>query len=328
MRQYRFEHEQAALWSEYRALLDQLENTHRRRTKDMLLQHFPRLFRSLCGHYALARSRGYSPGLVADLHDLVRRGHRQLYRHRIDWLGRSVGFLSDGFPRVLRRHHRAFWLSAMLFCGPMLAMGLACYQDPELIYSLVDASQVAEMESTYDPTNRRPGRETGRQADTDFAMFGFYVMNNVSVAFRTFAGGILLGLGSLFFLAFNGLTIGAAAGHLTALGYGETFWSFVSGHGALELTAIAVSGAAGLLLAAALLIPGRRRRLDALRENALEAVHLVIGAMVMLVLAAVIEGFWSASAVSAEGKYLFGVFWWLLVILYFSLAGRGGSHAA
>jgi len=328
MRQYHFEHEQAALWSEYRALLGQLEKGPLRRTSDLPLQRFPRLFRRLCGHYALARSRGYSPGLVADLHDLVRRGYRQLYRHRIDWFSRAVGFFSGGFPRALRRHQRLFWLSAVLFFAPMLVMGLACFHNAELIYSLVDASQVAQMESTYDPTNHKPGRGVGRQADTDFAMFGFYVMNNVGVAFRTFAGGILLGFGSLFFLGFNGLAIGAAAGHLTGLGYGETFWSFVSGHGALELTAIAVSGAAGLLLGAALLIPGQRRRLDALRENAAEAVQLITGAMVMLVLAAVIEGFWSASAVSAEGKYLFGALWWLLVILYFSLAGRGGADAA
>ncbi len=327
MKQSGFEAEQSAVWTEYRDLLDALEQPWRNRRRAVPLQRFPRLFRHLCGHYALARSRGYSPGLVTELHTLVQRGYRQLYRSRRDWLGGMLRFLSRGFPRTLRLHAWAFWLSILCFFGPMLAMGVASYGDSEAIYSLLEPMQVAEMESSYDPTNRKPGRGLDRQADTDFAMFGFYVMNNVSVSFRTFAGGIFLGLGSLFFLGFNGLVIGAAAGHLTQLGYGVTFWPFVSGHSALELTAIAISGAAGLLLAAALLAPGRRRRLDALRENASEAIKLVTGAMIMLVLAAIIEGFWSAAPAEATVKYVFGGIAWLLVILYLTLAGRGGPDA-
>jgi uncharacterized membrane protein SpoIIM required for sporulation len=325
VRQSRFEADQAATWAEYRRLLEALEAPPHKRSATLPLQRFPSLFRLLCGHYALARSRGYSPGLVSELHDLVRRGHAQLYRHRQDWLERSLWFLTAGFPRTLRRHVWAFWLSAAVFFGPMLLMGLTSYQDSEIIYSLLDPSTVAGMETMYDPANRKPGRSAERQADTDFAMFGYYVMNNVGIAFRTFAGGILFGLGSLFFLAFNGLVIGAVGGHLTQLGFGATFWPFVSGHGPLELTAIAIAGAAGLLLAAALLAPGRRRRLDALRERAGEAVKLVTGAMIMLVLAAVNEGFWSASPTPAAAKYLVGAGWCLLVTLYFGLAGRGGD---
>ncbi len=328
MKQARFESDQSGFWAEYRALLEQLERTRRRRNPESPLHRFPRYFRRICGHYALARSRGYSPGLVSELQGLVHRGHGQLHRRPTDWPGQTLGFLAGGFPRALRRHARAFSLSATLLFGPMLAMGIACFLDSELIYSLLDGGQVAGLESMYDPTNRQPGRGVERQSDTDFAMFGFYVFNNVSIAFRTFAGGIFIGLGSLFFLGFNGLVIGASAGHLSQLGYGETFWPFVSGHGALELTAIAVSGAAGLLLGAALLAPGRRRRLDALRENAMEAVSLITGAMAMLILAAVIEAFWSSSAIPPGGKYLFGGLWWTLVILYFTLAGRGGSDAA
>jgi uncharacterized membrane protein SpoIIM required for sporulation len=325
VRQSRFEAEQAVTWAEYRRLLEALEGPGRRRDGALPLQRFPSLFRQLCAHYALARTRGYSPGLVADLHDLVRRGHAQLYRRRRDWPGRSLWFLAVGFPRALRSHAWAFWLAAAVFFGPMLLMGLTAHRNSEIIYSVLDAATVARMESMYDPANRKPGRSAERQADTDFAMFGYYVMNNVGIAFRTFAGGILFGFGSLFFLTFNGLVIGAVGGHLTQLGFGATFWPFVSGHGALELTAIAIAGAAGLLLAAALLAPGRRRRLDALRERAGEAVKLVTGAMLMLVLAAVVEGFWSASPAPAAAKYLVGAVGWLLVILYLTLAGRGGA---
>ncbi|MEA3278612.1 MAG: stage II sporulation protein M [Pseudomonadota bacterium] len=329
MKQQQFETGRHRMWKEYRALLEQLERSPGRRDRLSPLQRFPRLYRRICGHYALARSRGYSSSLTEDLHDLVRRGYQQLYRSRLDWLRQTLAFLSAGFPRAVRGHAGVFWLAAALFFGPMLIMALGCHQDEELIYSLLDRQDIAQLESMYDPTNRKPGREADRQADTDFAMFGFYVMNNVGIAFRTFASGLLLGLGSLFILIFNGLVIGAAAGHLTRLGYGGTFWPFVSGHSALELTAIAVSGAAGLLLAAALLAPGRRRRLDALQRNAREAVKLVTGALAMLVLAAIIEAFWSsATGIEPAMKYLFGGICWLLMIAYLSLAGRGSAGAA
>ena len=68
-----------------------------------------------------------------------------------------------------------------------------------------------------------------------------------AIAVSSNAAGLLFGLGSVLFLIFNGLIIGAICGHLTEIGYGQTFWSFVIGHGAFELTAIALAGAAGLL---------------------------------------------------------------------------------
>ena len=329
MKQQEFETAQETVWTGYREVLEQLDKPSRRRGSDTPLHRFPHLYRSVCAHYALARSRRYSPGLTEDLHDLVSRGYAHLYRRRPDWARQTLSFLVSGFPRALRRHVRLFALAALLFFAPMLIMAFGCYQDNELIYSLMDGENISRLESMYDPTNRKPGRDAERQANSDIAMFGFYVMNNVGIAFRTFALGLLVGIGSLFILTFNGLVIGSAAGHLTALGYGQTFWPFVSGHSALELTAIAVSGAAGLLLAAALIAPGRRRRRDALRENATEAVKLVVGALAMLVLAALVEAFWSPiKGMEPTIKYLFGALGWLLVILYLVFAGRGDGDAA
>jgi uncharacterized membrane protein SpoIIM required for sporulation len=293
------------------------------------VQQLPRLLRTVSGHYALARSRGYSPGLIRELHQLVRRGYRQLYRVRPAWPRQLLDFAVAGFPRALRRHAGLFWLASALFFGPMLAMGLACANDDALIYSLLSADQVSQYESMYDPTNARLGRAADRQDTDDLMMFGFYVRNNVGIAFRVFAWGLVLGAGSLFVLATNGLFTGGVAGHLTQLGYGTPFWSFVSGHSALELTAIAIAGAAGLLLAKALLAPGRRSRLAALRANAAEALPLIAGAMGMLVLAAVVEAFWSSNAaIAPQVKYLAGAAGWMLVAAYLGLAGRGGGDAA
>ena len=95
-------------------------------------------------------------------------------------------------------------------------------------------------------------------------MFGFYIRNNIGVAFQCFAGGLFAGLGSLFFLAYNGAFGGAVAGYLTERGLSSTFYSFVATHAAFELTAIVLSGAAGLKIGHALLAPGRRTRVQSL----------------------------------------------------------------
>ena len=143
-----------------------------------------------------------------------------------------------------------------------------------------------------------------READDNVAMFGFYIFNNVKIGFQTFATGLAFGLGTLFYLVFNGVMIGAVAGYLTGIGYGTPFWSFVSGHSAMELVAIAISGAAGLRLGAAVVAPGARSRKAALVDAARPAVRLMYGAAAMFFIAAFIEAFWSPlTAFPPQTKY-------------------------
>ena len=154
-------------------------------------------------------------------------------------------------------------------------------------------------------------------------MFGFYIWNNVRISFQAFAGGLLLGAGSLFYLVSNGVHFGAAAGYLTRIGLGPQFWPFVATHSALELPALVLAGGAGLHLGWALLAPGRRTRAGALAAAARDGLPLVYGAALMDVLAACLEAFWSASAlVPATLKLAAAAALWTLVAAYFTLAGR------
>ena len=178
----------------------------------------------------------------------------------------------------------------------------------------------------YDPDNRALGRV---DAQSNFEMFGFYIWNNVRIGFQTFAGGVLLGLGSLFFLIFNGIFLGTIVGHLTQIGLGPQIWSFTAGHGSFELLAIAISGAAGLKLGAALLAPGRCTRRAALVLQGASAFRLAGGAALMFLVAAVIEAFWSPLQLySNTPKYAVGILLWLLLLGYFLLAGRGAAAGA
>ena len=159
-------------------------------------------------------------------------------------------------------------------------------------------------------------------------MAGFYVRNNVGVAFRCFATGILCGIGTVFFLIYNSIMIGTVTGYMVARGHSERFFSFVISHGSFELTAIVISGAAGLVIGHAIVHPGRMSRWDALRTRGMVAIKLALGAGAMLVVAAVIEAFWSPSGVPPMLKYIVGTGFWILVITWLSTAGRGRSSDA
>ncbi len=329
MKQVQFQQKYQNFWKEFEAVLANLENSKNNQNTSINERYnFPKNYRRICNHYAIAKQRHYSPILIQRLHTLVLKGHEHLYRHKTIWFWRVVEFITSKFPILVRKHHKAFWLAAALFLIPAFAMGLACFKDSEIIYSVMDPWSVADMEYMYDPDNEKIGRDETRQSDTDVFMFGFYIFNNISVGFRTFASGILLGIGSLFFLLYNGLMIGGVAGYLTQLGFTETFWPFVSGHGSFELTAIVICGMAGLILAKPIYAPGNLRRVDALKIAAKDSIQLVMGAALMLIVAAFIEAFWSPSSfVTIPVKFTVAAFLWLFVILYLTLAGRG-SHAS
>lgn len=285
------------------------------------VQYFPHAYRRVCQQLALARTRAYSPELVERLQALVQAGHQYLYRTRRPEWGLIRRFVSSDFPRLVRAEWRYMLVSALLLFVPMGVMIWLMHYKPELIYSVFDARQVAEFESMYSPA-QHVGR-LARDSQSDLAMFGFYIMNNVSIAFRTMASGLFAGVGSLAALLANGVMIGAVAGHLTEIGYGRTFWGFVVGHSAPELLAIVISGAAGLKLGLALLAPGRDTRGAALLKAGRVSARLVLGAFVMLVVAALLESYWSSIAwMPLTVKLAFGGFMWVSVLTWLCVGGR------
>jgi len=284
----------------------------------------PLRYRRLCQSLALAADRQYSPELVDRLNRLALRGHHVLYQNRRRQSGRVLEFLAAGFPRLVRAEWRLVATAALLFFGPLAGLIAVLQVFPEFVHYLLTPEQIARFHGMYDPANRRIGM---LEADHSVMMFGFYIWNNVRIGFQTFAGGLLAGVGTAWFLGANGIIIGAVAGYLTQVGYSETFWSFVSGHAALELTAIVISGAAGLRLGLAVIAPGNRSRKAALVAAARPAVRLMYGAALMFAAAAFVEAFWSPlTEVGFQVKIGAGIAGWVFMGIYFGLGGR--AHAA
>ena len=284
-------------------------------------EEFPENYRLLCHHLSLSRSRHYSPLLVERLEKLVINAHQIFYKRKTHMLVSVLIYFTSGFSQSVRNEWHWILLSSILFFGTFFGMLITLQYYPDMVYTVISGEQLAQMESMYDPSQDKIGRD--RTSGTDFEMFGFYIFNNTSIGLRTFASGLLFGIGTVITLVFNGLTIGGVAGYLTFIGYSSTFWPFVSGHSAMELTAIVLSGAAGFKLAFSIISPGRKSRLRSLTDSAREAIYMMYGVITMFIIAAFIEAYWSSiTDIPAIVKYIVGIFNWLLLIMYFVFLGR------
>ena len=282
------------------------------------------LYRRACEHLALARARAYPTYLLDRLERLTSDAHQAIYQHRGVGLGRIKDFLAFELPRAVRQQAVYVWIAAAAFIVPTIVIGWLVHARPELVLSVVDAQTASGFEQMYSPDAESIGRL--RTASTDWAMFGYYIRNNITVSFQCFAGGLFAGLGSLFFLAFNGAYGGAIGGYLVERGMASTFFSFVATHSAFELTAIVLSGAAGLRIGHAVLAPKRQTRVQALVTACRESIVIVYGFIIMLLIAAAIEAFWSSARwLPLPVKYTVAAACWTAVLGYFLFQGRRAS---
>ncbi len=316
-----FEERYAAEWTELEQLLQKLRMGSKRERNEASAKRFAALYRRACEQLALARARAFPAYLIDRLESMTQEAHQIIYNRRELGLQAFWHLIFTRFPQAVRAHANYVWVATAVFVLPTVILGFLVYQRPELILSVVDAETAQSFQEMYSPDAESIGR--ARDVDTDWMMFGFYIRNNMGVALQCFASGLAAGLGSLFFLAFNGAYAGAIAGYLTERGLGETFYSFVVTHAAFELTAIVLSGAAGLRLGHAWLAPGRRTRLQSLVHAGREVVVIVYGVLALLFVAAAVEAFWSSGAwIPLPLKYSVAAICWVAVLAWLTLQGR------
>jgi uncharacterized membrane protein SpoIIM required for sporulation len=310
-----------ARWDELERLL--LPDTPLYRREPRVISRVGALYRALCSDLMRARSLDFGQDISDHLNALASRAHNALYGPRPFSLRAVSHFLSAGFPQTLRRNWRTLAIAHLVFYLPLVIACAATMVDRRFALNILSPSVLESMASAYSE-----GFDAGRDGGVDSAMTGFYVYNNVGIAFRCFATGVLFGVGSLFFMLYNGLTIGATLGYVSVSGHGMNIFTFICGHGPFELTAIVISGAAGLKMGYALVATHGATRLGSLKANAPELAELILGAATMLLIAALIEGFWSPSSVPPPIKWAFSAAASLGLLAYVIFAGRGSQRAA
>ncbi|MFN4066980.1 MAG: stage II sporulation protein M [Thermosynechococcus sp.] len=300
-------------WLELEQLLNRAETEGIQSLSATEICRLSQLYRVVSADLARAKTRRLGSSIVTYLQGLTLRGYSQVYQGRRsqDWR-RVWGFLQRGFPAVVQQTwgYTAFALGVFL-----VAAAIAWWygwRDRQFLELVVPSDILSLVE--------KEGKLwLGSIVGVEPLASSAIMTNNLSVAFAMLAGGILGGLGTLYILWNNGLHMGAIAALVAQNNLEYPFWAFVSPHGALELPAIFLAGAAGLLLGQALLLPGRYRRLSALKRNGALAAQLMFGIVPLLIIAGIIEGFWSPNPLIPNSvKYLSGL--GLLTALMFYLA--------
>jgi len=308
-------------WTRFHASVQQ---THQRGLATLGedgLVDFAAQYREVSADLARARTYGASPATLFALERLVGAAHNLFYRPARGSARSVRAFVTAGFPRLVRRLWLPIVLSAGLLYGPGVVTYAVLRGHPEHERALAGAGMIERAD--------KAAASGGEYADTfempwmgSTALSSLLIANNVQVAFAAFAGGVLLGLGSLAILVFNGISLGAALAVFANRHVLDTLVMFVLPHGVVELSAIAIAGGAGLWMGSGLLLPGRRARLPCFAARARDAVALVAGVGVMLILAGLIEGWISPSHLPHVAKLAIAALVACCLAAWLLLAGR------
>jgi uncharacterized membrane protein SpoIIM required for sporulation/uncharacterized RDD family membrane protein YckC len=314
---------QQRTWQELRELLGRASSRGLAGLGPSELSRFAAVYRETSADLARARTYGGSPELLHTLERLVGEGHNVLYRSRAYSLRQVREWIGSGFPRLVRARWRPIALSAIVFYLPAALAFSAARNDPAWARQMLPVEMVARAETGH----AREAQGTGYVEVPDVfmpVMASSIIANNVQVTFLAFAGGVLAGAGTLLILVFNGVFLGAVAGLFASEGLSLYLWSFVLPHGVIELTAICIAGGAGFLLGSAVLAPGRQLRREALVQRGHDAVALIGGTTVLLIIAGVIEGFISPAPIDRSLKLAAAALFAAVLVVYLGFGGRRG----
>jgi uncharacterized membrane protein SpoIIM required for sporulation len=317
----RFIKERKTVWQRLEELLELLDRMTLRRLHREEVRELGRIYRRTASDLAIARAESRDPRLVNYLNSLVIRAHGRIYRADAQGGARIRDFFARDFPRSFRRTWR---YTATAFGVFLLFSTIAFFgtrHDP-------DFSEFAGISPFFREVvinNRKHWWERLNEANQIGSTQIF--TNNIRVTFYAFAMGAMLGVGTLYIMAFNGAMFGAIIALTYRAGFGNDLLGFVVGHGVIELSCVFIAGGAGLLIGTALLMPGDLSRGDALKSRGMEAVRLIVGCVPLLVVAGIIEGFISPQPISPVIKISIGALTGIALYSYLFLAGREFSES-
>lgn len=304
-------------WERLESLLEESRRHGVRGLSRSELRELSLLYRQSAADLSVLREDAASQPFARYLNQLLARAHNTIYAGQKASAAGALRFYRDIYPQVFRDTLRFTATAFLLFAGSALLGVILTMIRPEFMHHILGPRMVETIEQhkmwTESILSVKPVASSG------------IMTNNLSVAFITFATGIMGGVGTVYMLVFNGLLLGVIATACWLAGMSLPLWSFVAPHGVLELPAIFIAGGAGLLIAHGLLFPGVLKRRDSLAQAGAQAVRLLLGVIPMLVVAGITEGFLSPSRLSSTTKFLFaGV---MLALLLAWLVSRPEARA-
>ena len=278
------------------------------------LQELGLLYRQTASDLAAVREDASSKQLTAYLNQLLGRSHNLIYLGHKPKISGIVKFYRDTYPQVFRETLRQTLLALAIFAAAGLAAWAVTIHDPAFAHRVLGPQMMETIEQrkmwTESIVAVKPVASSG------------IMTNNLSVAFSAFAMGITAGLGTIWMMMTNGLLIGVIGAATWKAGMALQLWSFVAPHGVLELPAIFIAGGAGLEIARGMLFPGLLPRKESLARAGARGAQLLLGTIPILVIAAVIEGFFSPSNAPVVMKFTLAAVLFPALLSYLFLLGR------
>lgn len=282
-----FVHQGADDWLRLRYLAIQLEQSPTKMRADEL-EEFLRLYRRASADLARARAETSNPELIDSLNSVLGMAYSALYRRPSRGVRQTIHSVLATGAQAFRRQFVAVLLSLLTTLGASFISASILQFRPDLRPYVISS----EMEPLFE--HWREADFERRTSGQNLLMSSFYASNNPRVAVTTSAIGVsTLGVGSFFLLVMNGQLLGALAWDMARVGKLGFLLSSIAPHGASELSGMIISGAAGYALGWAVIAPGKRRRLEALRERGKDALVLLAMGILMMYIAAPFEGFFS-----------------------------------
>jgi len=303
-------------WQRLEDLLKLLDTASLGRLNKDEVRELGRIYRRTASDLAIARAESRDPRLVNYLNSLVIRAHGRIYRADAQGGKRVRLFFTRELPQTFRRTWRYTLLAFLVFTTFGILSYVATHYDPEF-------SELVGVNPTFRETfieTKTPWWEDLNESNQEGA--SFIMTNNILVTIYTFAFGGLCGIGTLFYLAFNGANIASVLALTYRAGFGNDLVTFMAAHGVVELSCIFIAGGAGLLIGSAILMPGDLTRADALRTRGMEAVRLMMGVALLLVVAGIIEGFVSPAPIDPRIKYSVAAISGVALYSYLLFVGR------
>lgn len=229
------------------------------------------------------------------LNDLASRIYLTIYRNKREESSRIARFFKTELPLTIRRHHREILYAFLIFVGFAIMAAFSAAHDETFVRGVLGDGYV---EMTED--NIAKGDPFGVYKHTNpLNMFAYIALNNIYVSFQVFVWGFFLGLGTVYMLFTNGVMVGSFQYYFFAKSLGWQSILVIWTHGTLEISAIILSGAAGLILSNSILFPGSHKRLHSLMRGAKDGLKLMIALVPVLLVAAFLEGFVTRHSYSA-----------------------------
>jgi len=295
-------------WERLADLLRQAESGGLRQLSRAELRETALLYRQMASDLSTLRHDRTARAYTEHVNQLLARAHHIIYSSRRTSFLHLLLFLRDDYPRLIQRQMRFVVFSlAVMLAGALLGAVLTLAR-PEFMHAMLGPAMVDTIERHEMWTHSIVG--LGPMVSSAI------MTHNLTVCFVAFASGIFFGLGTLYSMFFNGLLLGVIGVACQQHGMSVDLWSFVAGHGSLELPSIILAGAAGFRLGQGVLFPGLYRWRDSITTAGVEATKMVAGIIPLLVIAGTLEGFFSPSALPVWLKFTVGGFLFSLLLVW------------